>query len=429
MLFKRRFCLKWTSIIIAYICIFLLSYQLGTKQRRISVELVVREPVHLIIKRLFNDHLEYLNSSMVLSMIREKLKQPLHFDATATANRNRTSAAVRHGLVVFYDFTYHHVFFQQFLWLYSSWAQLPQQKNIQNDLIVFVSSWDIPEDFRKLQNHTKTMDYHNRLKIFPCTKLVDSILNGDYQLLQNFTLNFHMELARLFYWQQTRLSSLLVFLIDDCLEKLRDYDLIFRVDVDSFLMPKFAYYQQPLSVLMLGEPIAHDGYTVNRLERIRSYFSPRFNTTIVAQSITISWFGPLRVLRDLTERIALMALWLIKEDFTESERLHHLTYLNYPSWYLDGILEYAASIVLSLEMNKQIQFDRFSPFDCQHSLIHCLHVSLRDPSHHLRLSKHSLQLLTEINQSNLTSQERYIQRTIVNSNGMLRSFFPSFHPK
>lgn len=428
MLFKRRFCLRWTSIIIAYVCIFLLSYQLGTKQRRIPVEPVLREPVHLTIKRLFNDHLEYLNSSIVLNMIREKLKQPLHFNVNPITNR--TSTVVRHGLVVFYDFTYHHVFFQQFLWLYSSWTQLPQQrKNIQNDLIVFISSWDIPEDFRNLQNYTETRDSHNRLKIFPCTKLVDSILNGNYQLLRNFTLNFHMELARLFYWQQTRLSSLLVFLTDDCLEKLGDYDLIFRLDVDSFLMPKFASYQQPSSVLMLGEPIAHDRYTVNRLERIRSYFSSRSNTTIVPQSITISWFGPLRVLRDLTERIALMALWLIKEDFTDSERLHHLTYLNYPSWYLDGILEYASSIVLSLEMNQQIQFDRYSPFDCQHSLTHCLHVSLRDPSHHLRLSKHSLQLLTEINQSNLTSQERYIQRTIVNANGMLRSSFPSFHPK
>ena len=71
MLNKRKFCLKWTSIIIAYLCIFILSYEFGTSKRSAHVEEVSSEPQHLTIKRLFHDHLEYLNSSTILEAIKK----------------------------------------------------------------------------------------------------------------------------------------------------------------------------------------------------------------------------------------------------------------------------------------------------------------------------------------------------------------------
>ncbi|CAF0796986.1 unnamed protein product [Rotaria sordida] len=419
MLHKRRFFLKWISIIIAYICIFLLSYEYGTSKRHIPVEEVTNEPRHLTIKRLFYDHVEYLNSSMILNMINKELKQLLPFEM---GNTNNQTSNIRHGLVVFYDFSNHHILFQQFLWLYSSWIQLRQHTYIQNDLILFISSSTIPNDFKKLKNITKSLNNKNQFIIYPCTTLIDSILNKNYKILNNFSIHFHMELARLFYWQQTRLSSLLLFLIDEYKNKLLIYDYIFRLDIDSFLMSNFYVYQQTSSFI-LGESIPYDQYTLNRLERIQKYFYLKSKSKIMKQSITISWFGRLNFISKLTREIILMALWLIKEEFTESERLHHLTYLNYPSWYIDGLLEYATAIILSLNQYEKFYDKIFYQFDCHHVLTNCLHISFRDPSHHLHLSKHSLRLLTNINQSNLTNNELYIYRTVIKSNGMFQLYF------
>jgi len=174
-----------------------------------------------------------------------------------------------------------------------------------------------------------------------------------------------MELARLFYWQQTRLSSLLLFLHDEYKIKLLNYDYIFRLDIDSFFMPNFAYYYQKSS-LTLGQTIPYDRYTLNRLKRIEKYFSIQSNKSIQQQTITISWFGKLEILTQLTRQIILMTVWLMKEEFTESERLHHLTYLNYPSWYIDGIFEYATAIILSLNQYEKYLLKNFSPLDCHH---------------------------------------------------------------
>jgi hypothetical protein len=231
-----------------------------------------------------------------------------------------------------------------------------------------------------------------------------------------------MELARLFYWQQTRLSSLLLFLNDEYKNKLSKYDYIFRLDIDSFFLPKFSFYHQKSS-LTLGQTIPYDSYTLNRLKRIGKYFNSKLNNEILKQTITISWFGKLNILNQLTRQIILMTVWLIKEEFTESERFHHLTYLNYPSWYIDGIFEYATAIILSLNQYENYSLKKFSHFDCHHSLRNCLHISLRDPSHHLHLSKHSLHLLTNINQSNLTQNELYLYRTVIKSNGMFKLYF------
>jgi hypothetical protein len=231
-----------------------------------------------------------------------------------------------------------------------------------------------------------------------------------------------MELGRLFYWQQTRLSSLLSFLHYNCQKILSKYDYIFRLDIDSFFMSKFSFYHQKSS-LTLGQTIPYDQYTLNRLKRIEKYFSLKSKNQINKQTITISWFGKLNLLTRLTRQIILMTVWLMKEEFTESERLHHLTYLNYPSWYIDGIFEYANAIILSLNQYDKYSLKSFSQFDCYHLLTNCLHISLRDPSHHLHLSKHSLQLLTNINQSNLTQNELYIYRTVIKSNGMFRLYF------
>jgi hypothetical protein len=420
MLYKRRICLKWTSIIIAYLCIFLLSYEYGISIRQVDVEEESIEPQHLTIKRLFHDHGEYLNSSEILKMIKLELAYSFSFD---TYSANNEASMTRHALVVFYDYTYHHLLFQQFLWLYSSWCQLHSHTSIQNDLIVFISYPIIPNEFLKLENLTTTIKTNkNRLFIYPCLTLIDSILNKHYEYLNDFSLHLNMELGRLFYWQQTRLSSLLLFLIDEYKDKLFNYDYIFRLDVDSFLMPNFASYQQTSS-LILGESIPSDQYTSNRLDRIQNYFSIKSKNQINKQTITISWFGRLNLLTRLTRQIILMSLWLIKEEFTDSERVHHLTYLNYPSWYIDGIFEYATAIILSLNQYEKYSHRILHQFDCHHSLTNCLHISFRDPSHHLHLSKHSLHSLTKINQSNLTNNELYIYQTVIKSNGMFRLNF------
>jgi len=419
MLYKRRFCLKWTSILIAYICIFLLSYEFGTNHRHVHVENVTNEPRHLLIKRLFLDHGEYLNSSMILKMLQNELKHPLSFDINDNINQ---TDIIHHGLVVFYDYSYHHIYFQQFLWLYSSWIQLHENLHIKNDLILFISSPIIPNDFQKLVNFTHMNK--NQFLIYSCQTLIDSVLNKNYQYLNNFSMNLHMEFSRLFYWQETRLSSLLLFLNNEYRIKLLKYDYIFRLDIDSFFMPNFAFYHQKSS-LTIGQTIPYDQYTLNRLKRIEKYFNSKSKNYIIKQTISISLFGKLNLLTQLTRQIILMTLWLIKEEFTESERLHHLTYLNYPSWYIDGIFEYANAIILSLNQYDKYSLKSFSQFDCYHLLTNCLHISLRDPSHHLHLSKHSLHLLTNINQSNLTQNELYIYRTVIKSNGMFRLYFQS----
>lgn len=419
MLNRRRFFLKWISIIIAYICIFLLSYEFGTTNRQISREKTTTGPRHLLIKRLFNDHGEYLNSSMILKMIHKELKYPLKFDIN---NDENETSIIHHGLIVFYDYSNHHLYFQQFLWLYSSWIQLDKNRHIKNDLIVFISSSIIPNDFEKLLNLTKTSNTHNQLFIYPCQTLIDSILKQNYEYLNHFSAYFHMELARLFYWQQTRLLSLLLFLHDEYKITLSKYDYIFRLDIDSFFIPNFAFYHQKSS-LALGQTIPYDRYTLNRLNRIEKYFSIDSKKQIIKQTMTISWFGKLEILTKLSRQIILMTVWLMKEEFTESERLHHLTYLNYPSWYIDGIFEYATAIILSLNQYEKYSLKTYSEFDCHHSLTNCLHISLRDPSHHLHLSKHSLYLLTNIKQNNLTKSELYIYRTVIKSNGMFRLYF------
>lgn len=412
MLHARRFVLKWISILIAYICIFLLSYEFGASRRTTDLQRVTTEPHLLKIKRIVYDNKEYLNSSVILQMIQQEFKYSLPFKI----DHNKTSM-IRHALVVFYDYSYHHMLFQQFLWLYSSWVQLPRHAYIKNDLILFISSPTIPNDFQKLENITK---HENQLIIYSCLTLVDSILNKNNNLLNEFSLNFRMELVRLFYWQQRGLSSLLLFLDIECQQKLRNYDYIFRLDVDSFLLPNFHRYQQT-SPFVLGETIPYDKYTLNRLERIKNYFSSI--SKIRKQSLTISWFGRLDFLSKLSHQIILMAVWLMKEEFTESERLHHLTYLNYPSWYVDGIFEYATAIILSLHQFDQFYQKTVYRFDCHHIRKNCLHISFRDPTHHLHLSKHSLQLLTHINQSNLTADELYIFRTVIKSNGLFRLHF------
>ena len=419
MLHKRTIFLKWTSIIIAYTCIFLLSYEFGTSRRHYQVEQVTHEPRHITMKRLFYDHVEYLNSSMVLKMINKELRHSLPLYIGDTNNRTKL---LRHALVVFYDFSNHHLFFQQFLWLYTSWIQLRSHSYIQHDLVLFVSSTIIPNDFIKLKNHTKSIHNKNEFIIYSCTTLIDSILNKNYEILNNFPIRFHMELGRLFYWHQTRLSSLLLFLINKYRNKLLQYDYIFRLDVDSFLMSNFCLYQQTSS-LILGEAIPYNQYTLNRLERIQKYFNKKSNSKIMAQSITISWFGRLHLISKLARQIVLMAAWLMKEEFTESERLHHLTYLSYPSWYIDGIFEYATAVILSLNQFEKFYQNISYQFDCRHLLTSCLHISLRDPSHHVHLSKHSLYLLTNINQSNLTNHELYIYRAVIRSNGMFRQYF------
>ncbi|CAF3630250.1 unnamed protein product [Rotaria socialis] len=422
MFFKRSFFLKWASIAVAYMCIFILSYEFGVTRRYIHAEEVTTEPRHLIINRLFHDHAEYFNSSMILKMINKELKHALPFEIDSTSS-NRSSI-IRHGLVVFYDFSYHHLLFQQFLWLYSSWTQLRPHGHIQNDLILFVSSSTIPDDFKKLENMTIHLNHKNQFIIYSCTTLLDSLVNQNYDLLNDYPLNFRMELERLFYWQQTRLSTLLLFLIHEYTQKLLKYDYIFRLDIDSFLMPEFRSYQQTSSVV-LGETIRQDEYTLNRLDRIRKSFYSKSKAKIMKQFITINWFGRLNVLTKLTRQTILMALWLMKEEFTESERLHHLTYLNYPSWYIDGIFEYATAIVLSLNQYEKFYHKILHRFDCHHTLTNCLHISFRDPSHHLHLSKHSLQLLANINQSNLTNNELYIYRTVIKANGLFRLYFSS----
>lgn len=423
MLYKRRFYLKWISIIVAYICIFFLSYELGTKNRQNSVKQTTSLPRHLLIKRLFNDHGQYVNSSMILQMIYNELNHPLLFDNNDKTNTEKKSF-IRHGLVIFYDYSYHHIYFQQFLWLYSSWMQLTKNFHIKNDLILFISSPMIPDDFQKLINLTRHTHKYNQFLIYPCQTLTDSVLQQNFEYLNHFSGYFHMELARLFYWQQTRLSSLLLFLHDEYRIKLLNYDYIFRLDIDSFFMPNFAYYYQKSS-LSLGETIPSDQYTLNRLKRIEKYFSVQSKASIHQQTITISWFGKLDVLTNLTRQIILMTVWLMKEEFTESERLHHLTYLNYPSWYIDGIFEYATAIILSLNQYEKYPLKNFSPLDCHHLLTNCFHISLRDPSHHLHLSKHALYLLTNINQSNLTENELYIYRTVIKANGMFKLYFNS----
>ena len=166
------------------------------------------------------------------------MEYPLPFEIPSTKNK---TSIIRHGLVIFYDFSHHHILFQQFLWLYSSWTQLRSHPYIQNDLVVFISSPTIPDDFKKLRNLTKTINRKNQLRIYRCTTLIDSILNKDYEYLNNFSLQFRMELARLFYWQQTRLSSVLLFLNDEYESLLLKYDYIFRLDIDSFLMSNFAF--------------------------------------------------------------------------------------------------------------------------------------------------------------------------------------------
>lgn len=410
MLNRRRFCLKWISIITAYICIFLLSFQYGQSQRTIPTEESTTQSAQLIINRLFNDQVEYLNSSMILFTVKNELQTPLKFNYPINKNSN---SILRHGIVVFYDYSHHYIYFQQFLWLYSSWKQLQDNEQIRNDLIVFISSTDIPIEFLKLRNSTTKTK--NKLILYPCQTLIQSILSRHYQYISRFSLNFNLELARLFYWQQTRLSSLLLLIHDEYRNYLRNYHFIFRIDLDSFLMPKYSFYQQTSS-LTLGQTIPYDQYTLNRLKRIGQFF----NTDINPNSITISWFGRLNLLTKLAQQVVLIAVWLIKEEFTNSERLHHLTYLNYPSWYIDGIFEYATAIILSINHYETYSFKQYVSFDCQHVLNKCLHISLRDPSHHLRLSKHSLSLLTDINQSNLTQHELYVYRTVIKANGMFR---------
>jgi hypothetical protein len=421
MLNKRRFYLKWTSIVIAYLCIFLLSYQFGSSRYFLANDQIVYESRQHLIEQIFHEHIEFLNSSMIYQMINEEIKHPLLL-VNVNRTRHETQRIVRHGLVVFYDFSYHHVFFQQFLWLYSSWCQLTSMSNIHNDLIVFVSSATIPHEFQTLIDQCRQQD--KQLKIYSCPSIVDTIVTDHTRLPVNFSLPFLLELTRLFYWQQTRLSSLLLFLVDSCQDKLLDYDFIFRLDFDSFLMPTFDSYEQ-ISSLTFAQPIVHDTYTLNRLERIRNSFSLSSTKHIREQTMTICWFGRLHIFQQLIRRIVLVALWLIKEEFTESERLHHLTYLNYPSWYLDGIFEYAASIVLSLNNQRTDVSHLRSSFDCQQYLNGCRHVSLRDPSQHLHLNKHSLLHLTEINRSNLTKDEFYIYRTVIESNRMFRLRFES----
>lgn len=420
MLNRRRCCLKWTSTIIAYTCIFLLSYQFGTNHRYLLEETTSPEPsIHLLIKELFHDHPPYLNSSMILPMIEQELKSNLPFEMIDTSiNRH-------HALVVFYDYSYHHVYFQQFLWLYSSWKQLRENERIRNDLIVFIASLYIPNDFQILVNATRRSSSGNQLFVYPCQTLVDSILDQNYRFLSNFSPEFHMELARLFYWQQTRLSSLLVFLHENSQKKLLHYDYIFRFDIDSFFMPTFSLFH-PTSSLNLGQSIPHNRYTLNRLKRITKYFQLEVKPTILPTSLTISWFGKLNLLTRLIRQVILMTVWLMKEEFTESERSHHLTYLNYPSWYIDGIFEYATAIILTLHQYSNPLFNHTAQFDCSHLLTHCLHISLRDPSHHLHLSKHSLSFLTTINQSNLTLNELYIYQTVIKSNQL---FQVHFHPE
>ena len=425
MLHARRHCLKWTSISVAYLCIFLLSYDIGTTHRDASIEpevieKAVSEPRYLVMQRLFQDRIEYLNASAILDMVHRELNQSLAVDSGRTRRAN-TTASERHGLVVYYDYTHHHIYFQQFLWLYSSWLQLSRSTNVRNDLVVFISSSSIPNDFVQLQNRTPTTQHANQFLVYPCVTLVDSILKQQYAYLSNFSVPFHLELARLFYWQQTRLSSLLLFLSAEYRRKLMPYDFLFRLDLDSFLMPTFSLYQ-PSSALVLGESIPYDQYTLNRLARILAGF-PSKPKQVSRRTMTISWFGRLKLLTQLARRVILVALWLMKEEFTESERLHHLTYLNYPSWYVDGIFEYATSIVLTLSQYESTSPSTNHRFDCHRTLAHCLHLSLRDPSHHVRLSKHSLLALTEMNQSNLTTQESFIHRTVIKSNDMFNLYF------
>lgn len=410
--------MKWSSIVIAYICIFLLSYELGTSYRRRHRRTVPTEARHLTIKRLFHDHGAYLNSSIVRHMIDEELQKPL----SLPKNRGRSQS---HGLVLFYDLTYHQTYFHQFLWLYSSWLQLPSSSIIQHDLIVFLPSITIPKDFQKLLNYTKQNAHHrNQLKIFFCPTLIDALIDHSEPLIDEFSLQFQMELARVFVWQETRLASLFIFINDECQKYLRHYDLIFRFDCDSFFLPNFAFYSQSISSLIVAESIPHDRYTINRLQRIGRSLSFSSSTTPnnLGKSLTITWFAPLSIHQQLTRRVLLLALWLMKEEFTESERIHHLTYFNYPSWYIDGIFAYASSLVLS-----QSSLDIASArFDCQHTLNNCLHLSLRDPSHHLHFSKHSLRLLDQtMNRTNLTEMELYIYRTVIKSNGLFRLEFAS----
>ena len=422
MLNRRRCCLKWTSTIIAYICIFLLSYEFGTNHRYLIEQTVPTEPsTHLLIKELFHDHPPYLNSSMILPMIEQELKHRLPFEMDNSINRKSPR---HHALVVFYDYSYHHVYFQQFLWLYSSWRQLRKNDRIQNDLIVFIASFNIPDDFKTLVNLTRRSSDQNQLLIYPCQTLVDSILDENYRFLTNFSPEFHMELARLFYWQQTRLSSLLLFLHENYQKKLIQYDYIFRFDIDSFFMPTFPLFHPTFS-LNLGQSIPHDRYTLNRLKRITKNFQSDAKTFILPTSLTISWFGKLNLLTRLIRQVILMTVWLMKEEFTESERSHHLTYLNYPSWYIDGIFEYATAIILTLHQYPNPLSNSTAQFDCHHLLTRCLHISLRDPSHHLHLSKHSLHFLTSINQSNLTLNELYIYRTVIKSNELFQLYFHS----
>ena len=413
MLHRRRCCMKWSSIVIAYVCIFLLSYQLGSSFRpsRRSAEVEPAEPRHLKIKRVFHDHGPYANSTVVRRMIDYEFSQSISWKKSRRASRS-------HGLAVFYDYTYHQTFFHQFLWLHASWSQLSSSSIVRNDLIVFISSKTIPDDFQKLINSTRRRTSNgNQLKIFHCPTLIDSLLNSDDPSIDDFSPSIQLELARVFFWQETRLSSLLIFLYASCREHLRHYDLIYRFDYDSFFLPNFAVYSQTSSSMVLGESIAHDLYTINRLDRIGSTFSSRTASTVSEKCLTTSWFAPLSVFPPLIRRILLVALWLIKEEFTESERVHHLTYFNYPSWYIDGVFAYASAIVLSRLRSSLNLVESSAQFDCQHTLRTCLHLSLRDPSHHLRFSKHSLRLLRQINRTNLTETELYVYRTVIRANG------------
>lgn len=417
MINRRRTCLKWTAILVAYFCIFSLSFQYGVYRRRLSEKIIEseQEPRHVMFKRLFFDHGEYLNSSTIMTMIDKEFSQTIDIENFTST----ISTPIRHALVVFYDFSWHHTFFQRFLWLYTSWTQLSFDERIQNDLLVFVSSSTVPDDFIELQQEHFKLGQRNQLKIFASR----SIFELNFRFIDGFTLDFEMELVRLFYWQQSKLLSLLIFLFDDEQKILRHYDYLFRVDFDSMILPNFGLYS-PSNIFHIGESIVHNEYTLHRLERMTSSLTAKtISKHLLKSTMTTSWFAPFFLYPPLIRRIILIALWMIKEEFTESERLHHLTYLNYPSWYIDGIFQYAASIVLSISLSQELLFNERIKFDCHHSVRSCFTISLQDPTHHLHFSKHALHLLTTLNQTDLHKDEKYLLKTVIKSNEFFKRKF------
>ncbi|CAF1596795.1 unnamed protein product [Didymodactylos carnosus] len=177
---------------------------------------------------------------------------------------------------------------------------------------------------------------------------------------------------------------------------LKSYHSLLRIDLDSILMPNLGTWipsNDKEDAVFIGDSIRTNHFTFDRLQRASNFIHRQEKIFRIRPYFSITWLGNLNNLIKLSHLTVMFAMWLVKEEFTEAERYHHLGYLNYPAWYMDALLEYASTLALSFLKFKSVKvLQILHLFDCQipsdvreadEKYLNCLHVQLRYPSTYL----------------------------------------------